>query len=247
MPPPVVALSPRIFRGGLGEAPELLSTTQDENAQPILEKEHRYWFVLRYVASTTKCTLVPLLACGRFGGCGRRAGRVRWKPAPLKQGYEREVLAPTLQLVTAESINSAREQDSNAWVIDDQDAEHAAREQAAAARNKKRRLSVEDTQALVNAVGGWPALAPRAPREGVSRKRVACEGGSKPVPVRKKKRLAPASRSCLACTKGKHSAHTCGVRGKAVMEALKVQQAGDCQFLTPANDGGEPNEGCGGQ
>ena len=114
-----------VFRGGLGEAPELL-IPPEEQEKPILDKEHRYWYVLRYVASTTKCTLVPLLACGRFGGCGRRAGRVRWKPAPLKQGYEREAMADTLEIVAAESITSAREQDSNAWVIDDQDAEHAA-------------------------------------------------------------------------------------------------------------------------
>lgn len=226
---PVVSASPRIFRGGLGEAPELLDPP-DERQQAILDKEHRYWYVVRYVSSSTRCTLVPLLACGRFGGCGRRAGRVRWKPSPLKQGYERDCLAPNLEIVQAEAVSSAREQDANAWVIDDPDAEYAAREQAAAARNKKRRLSVQDTQALVSAVGtGWPTLSPlRQCGEGGSGRRreraASSDGGSRPAPVRKKKRLAPASRSCLACTKGKHSAHTCGVRGKLIMEMLKEQQ-----------------------
>ena len=55
-------------------------------AEPtVLDKEHRYWLVIRFASTTSKCTLVPLLAAGRFGGCGRRAGRIRWKPAPLKQ------------------------------------------------------------------------------------------------------------------------------------------------------------------
>lgn len=238
---PVVPLlaGPRIFRGGLGEAPELLNAyeqaqlqAQQEQLEALqeqtgLEKEHRYWYVLRYVASTTKCTLVPLIAGGRFGGCGRRAGRVRWKPAPLKQGYEREAMADTLLLVAAESITSARDQDDNAWVIDDQDAEHAAREQAAAARNKKRRQVYEEAQAS----GQLPKVFLTAPRRpptegGVKRERPAGPRPDRPKGggVRKKKRLAPASRTCLACTKGKHSAHTCGVRGKEIEERLKAEK-----------------------
>ena len=137
------AVSPRAFKGGLGEPP----TPRGLVDEPILDKEHRFWLVIKHVSSTDKCTLLPLIATGRFGGCGRRAGRVRWKPAPLKQGYEREAMADTLLLVAAESITSARDQDDNAWVIDDQDAEHAAREQAAAARNKKRRQVYEEAQA----------------------------------------------------------------------------------------------------
>ena len=227
--PPAPSVSPRIFRGGLGEAPELLDHPEDRQ-QAILDKEHRYWYVVRYVSSSTRCTLVPLLACGRFGGCGRRAGRVRWKPSPLKQGYERDCLAPNLEIVQAEAVSSAREQDANAWVIDDPDAELAAREQAAAARNKKRRLSVQDTQALVSAIGtGWPEPSPRQQRgergsAGERGRTASSDCSSRPAPVRKKKKLAPASRSCLACTKGKHSAHTCGVRGKLIMEMLKEQQ-----------------------
>ena len=256
MPVPLLA-GPRIFRGGLGEQPELLNAyeqqqlalQQEQQAalqqHGTLEKEHRYWYVLRYVASTTKCTLVPLLAGGRFGGCGRRAGRVRWKPAPLKQGYEREAMADTLLLVAAESIQSAREQDSNAWVIDDQDAEHAAREQAAAARNKKRKLIVEEGQASGVLPNVYLSMAPRRPSEsGVKRERPA---GVRPARaegvMRKKKRLAPASRSCLACTKGKHSAHTCGVRGKEIEEALKARKAEALAKLAagPNGHGSLPN------
>ena len=85
-------------------------------------------------------TLVPLLANGRFGGTGRRAGRIRWRPAPLKQGYERDAAASTLELVPAESVQGAREAEGEVWCIDDMDVELAAREQAAAARNRRRSL-----------------------------------------------------------------------------------------------------------
>ena len=90
--------------------------------------------------------------------------------------------------------------------------------------NYQYRYGMSTTQALVQALPMWPA--PRPPRD-PSRKRPAGDGSSRPQGVvRKKKRLAPASRSCLACTKGKHSAHTCGVRGKAIMELLKEQKGG---------------------
>merc|ERR1719491_1815300 len=97
-------------------------------------------------------------------------------------------MADALLLVAAESIQSAREQDSNAWVIDDQDAEHAAREQAAAARNKKRRLIVEEGQAS----GALPNVYLTAPR------RVPSEGG-----VRKRRAEAAwrAPRASTRCTR----------------------------------------------
>ena len=60
-------------------------------------------------------------------------------------------------------------------------------------------------------------------------KRKGSDGPPKPrdpnAPPRKKKRLAPASNSCLACTKGKHCAHTCGVRGKAAEAAAAAAAA----------------------
>ena len=87
-------VSPRIFQGGLGEPP----TRRPEPDTPVLDKEHRFWWVARFHASSQKCTLLPLLASGRFGGCGRRAGRVRWRAAPEKQGYEREAHASVLQV-----------------------------------------------------------------------------------------------------------------------------------------------------
>ena len=46
-------------------------------------------------------------------------------------------------------------------------------------------------------------------------------GGVAPRPrlrVRTKKPLGQASKTCLACTKGKHTAHTCGIRGKVSWE-----------------------------
>ena len=50
---------------------------------------------------------------------------------------------------------------------------------------------------------------------------VARGGGVAPRPrlrVRTKKPLGQASKTCLACTKGKHTAHTCGIRGKVSWE-----------------------------
>mgnify|MGYP004063197001 CR=1 FL=1 len=88
------AVSPRAFKGGLGEPP----TPRGLVDEPILDKEHRFWLVIKHVSSTDKCTLLPLIATGRFGGCGRRAGRVRWRVAPEKQGFEREVHIDMLQV-----------------------------------------------------------------------------------------------------------------------------------------------------
>lgn len=133
------AASPRIFNGGLGEPPAICPEEPADDKH-LLEKEHRYWLVVRYCASTEHCMVVPLLAAGRFGGCGRRAGRIRWRPAPLKQGYEREVLKSCLQLVPSETVTGAREAKGAAWCVDDQEVEQAARAQAAAARNKRRRF-----------------------------------------------------------------------------------------------------------
>ena len=63
------AVSPRAFKGGLGEPP----TPRGLVDEPILDKEHRFWLVIKHVSSTDKCTLLPLIATGRFGGCGRRS------------------------------------------------------------------------------------------------------------------------------------------------------------------------------
>lgn len=221
--------SPRIFNGGLGEP---LRAPLEEDA--TLSREHRYWLVVRFAASSGKCTLVPLIASGRFGGCGRRAGRIRWKPAPLKQGHDREAHTSTLQVVPADSVTGAREVDGEAWCIDDGDADQAAREQAAAARNKRRRL-LDDaevaTGAGVYSLGLFPrscggsmgGSAPKGPRPSKPAGGAPARIGG--LPPRKKKRLAPASSSCLACTKGKHCAHTCGVRGKRNLDLLVGEQA----------------------
>ena len=106
-----ITSSPRIFNGGLGEPPRqrMFADQPVDAGPPGLEREHRYWLVVRYASMSNKCTLVPLLANGRFGGTGRRAGRIRWRPAPLKQGYERDAAASTLELVPAESVQGARE------------------------------------------------------------------------------------------------------------------------------------------
>lgn len=88
--------SPRILNGGSGELPMIQARPAAQ--VEVLDREHRYWLVLRQATATGKCTVVPLLAAGRFGGCGRRAGRIRWKPAALKQGYEREVSVNALQV-----------------------------------------------------------------------------------------------------------------------------------------------------
>merc|ERR1719424_122225 len=95
------------------------------------------------------------------------------------------------------------------------------------------------------ASGALPNVYLTAPRRvptegGVKRERPA---GVRPARaegvVRKKKRLAPASRSCLACTKGKHSAHTCGVRGKEIEERLKAEAL--AKLASPNGHGSLPN------
>lgn len=255
--PGSLSVSPRIFNGGLGEPPRQRAF-EDAVAPGGLDREHRYWLVVRYASISNKCTLVPLLASGRFGGCGRRAGRIRWRPAPLKQGFERDAQASMLELVSAEGVQGAREAEGEVWCVDDHDVEQAAREQAAAARNKRRAMLDDGLdEATLAALGpdmaapfgltrsgavmrtgggelavgagfglGLPPLPP-APRP-VPRKREGGGGGSKrdgSAPPRKKKRLAPASSSCLACTKGKHCAHTCGVRGKAAEAAAAAAKA----------------------
>ena len=253
-----ITSSPRIFNGGLGEPPRqrMFADQPVDAGPPGLEREHRYWLVVRYASMSNKCTLVPLLANGRFGGTGRRAGRIRWRPAPLKQGYERDAAASTLELVPAESVQGAREAEGEVWCIDDMDVELAAREQAAAARNRRRSL-LDDSldEAALAALTDAAALGMGGTRSGIVRgdilpgfaglgghylgppprpstatgKRKGGEGSSKPrdpnAPPRKKKRLAPASNSCLACTKGKHCAHTCGVRGKAAEAAAAARAA----------------------
>jgi hypothetical protein len=257
-------LPPPTFFGGLGEPPR--PRTVDEGVGPTgLDREHRYWLVVRYASISNKCTLVPLLAAGRFGGCGRRAGRIRWRPAPLKQGYERDAQASQLELVPAESVTGAREAEGEAWCVDDLDVEQAAREQAAAARNKRRAMQDDGefidpafptpygasplgeplggtrsgsiSRGGLNAVHLLPPGMGRASRPfggapagpSVSHKRKSPGGGTShkagAAPARKRKRLAPASNSCLACTKGKHCAHTCGVRGKAAEAAAAAAKA----------------------
>ena len=245
MPPPR-----QVFNGGLGEPPRQTAPVDQGVGPTGLDREHRYWLVVRYASISNKCTVVPLLANGRFGGCSRRAGRIRWKPAPLKEGYERDAQASMLELVPAEGVSGAREADGEAWCVDDLDVEQAAREQAAAARNKRRAMlddgTIIDPAALAALSGadgatrsgnmlrgvgmGIPLLSPRI-SSGVSHKRKPPgEGGGSShragaSPARKKKRLAPASNSCLACTKGKHCAHTCGVRGKAAEAAAAAAKA----------------------
>ena len=235
-----VGVSPRIFNGGLGEPPRQREIPV-EAATPAngLEREHRYWLVVRYASISNKCTLVPLLASGRFGGCGRRAGRIRWRPAPLKQGYERDAQASSLELVASEPVTGARETEGEVWCIEDPDVEHAAREQAAAARNKRRQIldSLDptfDDPAVSLALGltrsGSIARSTAGMSFGSGPSPKKREGSHRPprdpnAPPRKKKRLAPASNSCLACTKGKHCAHTCGVRGKAAEAAAAAAAA----------------------
>jgi len=222
-------MSPRIFHGGLGEprTPQPQQRTPAE-INPNIDKEHRFWWILRFVASSHKCTLLPLVAAGRFGGCGRRAGRIRWRAAPEKRGYEREIHASMLQLVPAESVTGAREPEGEAWAVDSLDVEQAAREQAAASRNKRRRLIAEAEADAEGDDAGMLSTAALAPEhdDGPRRRRVSSATSADAshqvnatnarlsAAIRKKKRLAPASRTCLACTKGKHTAHTCGVRGK---------------------------------
>lgn len=232
------------FKGGLGEAPRpkgpeesaippsssLHAAGSSSAAPPLLgpgghlyghlDREHRYWLVTKYVQSSNRCTLVPLLANGRFGGCGRRAGRIRWRAAPLREGYERDAPASTLELVPVELVQGAREaEEGDAWCVDDTDVEQAAREQAAAARNKRRRLDEDDGvyQDAAAALGlTRSGLTPRGSGSPARRRETSPRPPRDPSagPPRKKKRLAPASSTCLACTKGKHCAHTCGVRGK---------------------------------
>ena len=169
------------------------------------------------------------------------------------------------QLVPAESVTGAREAEGEAWCVDDLDVEQAAREQAAAARNKRRALQddgelFDPTLAPFGAPLGEPLggtrsgsilrglnavhlLPPGMGRSSrpfgggggggggpsVSHKRKSPGGGTShkagAAPARKRKRLAPASNSCLACTKGKHCAHTCGVRGKAAEAAAAAAKA----------------------
>ena len=169
------------------------------------------------------------------------------------------------QLVPAESVTGAREAEGEAWCVDDLDVEQAAREQAAAARNKRRAMQDDGefidpafptpygasplgeplggtrsgsiSRGGLNAVHLLPPGMGRASRPfggapagpSVSHKRKSPGGGTLhkagAAPARKRKRLAPASNSCLACTKGKHCAHTCGVRGKAAEAAAAAAKA----------------------
>ena len=150
------------------------------------------------------------------------------------------------QLVGAESVTGAREAEGEAWCVEDMDVEQAAREQAAAARNKRRALldgpldeeALAAMQAVSEQLGltrsasimrsGGTYLGPSRPYVSTAtgkRKGPGTSSGSgtrSASPHRKKKRLAPASNTCLACTKGKHCAHTCGVRGKAAEAAAKA-------------------------
>mgnify|MGYP004073057715 CR=1 FL=1 len=68
---------------------------------------------------------------------------------------------------------------------------------------------------------------------GTGRRKVGAGGGMKSSPgaQKKKKRLPPASRNCLACTKGKHCAHTCGVRGKEADAARAAAAAAAASSL----------------
>jgi len=239
--------SQRIFEGGLGEPRALLSPQPGEAKGAPPDREYRYWYVARYSSATGKCTLLPLLPFGRFGGCGRRAGRIRWRVAPHKHGYEREAHSEFLQPVSAESVTGAREPLGEAWSIDEVDVEHAAREQAAAVRNKRRRLLAEAEADMLGAIQvgsagvaaeGVPLAAlayaskPGAGRTRDRRARVPRKAAD--VAARKKRRLAPICRTCLACTKGKHSAHTCGVRGKRSSMEMDQGVAADA-FIADAD------------
>ena len=128
----------------------------------------------------------------------------------------------------SEPVTGVREADGEAWCVDDLDVEQAAREQAAAARNKRRRLLEDAEAASGGAMAGYGIFEKRAPRPPAPPRPKPPPGEGRPrsstPPVRKKKRLAPASNNCLACTKGKHCAHTCGVRGKAAMAALEAER-----------------------
>jgi hypothetical protein len=262
-PEPVLA-GDRIFQGGLGEMPRMPNSALVEaNPSHSLEREHRFWLVVRYAPISNKCTLVPLHAAGRFGGCGRRAGRIRWRPAPLKEGFERDAQASTLVAVMAEAVHGAREAEGEVWCIDELDVEQAAREQASSSRNKRRQLL--DIELEPHLAASAPALGSGTrsgsvlrgmdgtsaatmmgltfpPRRKPSTPRPPREPGS--GPPRKKKRLAPASSSCLACTKGKHCAHTCGVRGKAAEAAAAAAAAvaaaaGESGAADESGDSGE--------
>mmetsp|Transcript_10861 Transcript_10861/g.24239 ORF Transcript_10861/g.24239 Transcript_10861/m.24239 type:complete len:728 (+) Transcript_10861:318-2501(+) len=227
------AISPRIFNGGLGEPPALHAGVKAEGSG-VLEREHRYWLVVRCSATTGKCTVLPLLSAGRFGGCGRRAGRIRWKPAPPKQGYEREVPRSSLQLVQSEPVTGAREADGEVWCVDDLDVEQAAREQAAAVRNKRRRIFEDVSSVDADVLGVFeqrvkPRKLPVAKRAPLPSDGRGCLPADH---VRKRRRLAPASSTCLACTKGKHCAHTCGVRGKVSITGVSPEQSADVMFET---------------
>jgi hypothetical protein len=262
-PEPVLA-GDRIFQGGLGEMPRMPNSALVEaNPSHSLEREHRFWLVVRYAPISNKCTLVPLHAAGRFGGCGRRAGRIRWRPAPLKEGFERDAQASTLVAVMAEAVHGAREAEGEVWCIDELDVEQAAREQASSSRNKRRQLldielephlaasapalgSGTRSGSVLRGMGGTSAATMMGltfpPRRKPSTPRPPREPGS--GPPRKKKRLAPASSSCLACTKGKHCAHTCGVRGKAAEAAAAAAAAvaaaaGESGAADESGDSGE--------
>ena len=179
--------------------------------------------------------MITLHACTRSGGIAERSTPPHFctptsrcdslTPSPFVCG----------QLVAAESVTGAREPEGEAWAVDELDAELAAREQAAAVRNKRRRLLTEAQAPSDGDVGGLfgttvlgNGFIDSLPRRGrgssggaSASKNTRSSGRSagKSLPARKKKRLAPASRMCLACTKGKHTAHTCGVRGKAAEAA----------------------------
>ena len=183
-----------------------------------------------------------------------------------------------LELVVAESVQGAREAEGEVWCVDDVDVEQAAREQAAAARNRRRSL-LDDSldEAALAALTDAAALGMGGTRSGIVRgdlgplppglggghflgglprpstatgKRKGSDGPPKPrdpnAPPRKKKRLAPASNSCLACTKGKHCAHTCGVRGKAA-EAAEAAAAAAAAAVPEGGTAAAAGSSSGGQ
>ena len=118
-------------------------------------------------------------------------------------------------------------------------------------RNKRRRLLTEAQVPKDGEGGGMFSALENGFIDSLPRRGRGSSGGAgtsantrssgrssgKSLPVRKKKRLAPASRMCLACTKGKHTAHTCGVRGKkaeaAAAEAARALAEG-AAVATPA-------------
>ena len=84
------------------------------------------------------------------------------------------------QLVSAESVTGAREPDGEAWAVDEHDAELAAREQAAAVRNKRRRLLAEAEGAQVAAGGLFAGLTLNGITPGAPQRRCPTRGCKAP-------------------------------------------------------------------